>query len=62
MPLTAAGLLLSSFPNDIEQLPRARDVGAEWAVWQCLALSAFNNVACGVAAFVFGAGIRWLWF
>ena len=62
VPLTVAGLSLSSFPKYVEQLPRAREAGAEWAVWQCLALSGFNNVVCGVAAFVLGVGIRWLWF
>jgi hypothetical protein len=61
IPLSVAGLSISSLPKYIALWPRARAVGADRMWWSTLALSMFNNLATSCAAFVFGIAMRWLW-
>ena len=61
LPLTVAGLSISSLPKYVELWPRARAVGAEAEWWKTVLLSILNNLAAGCAAFVLGKLIRWLW-
>ena len=60
VPLTLAGLSISSLPKYIELWPRAERVGAEGEWWKTVMLSTFNSVAAAVAAFVLGRLTRWL--
>jgi ABC-type sulfate transport system permease component len=62
VPLTAAGLSISSLPKYIELWPRARAVGAETEWWKTVLLSMLNSLAAACAAFLFGTFSRWLWF
>src|SRR5258705_7563722 len=62
VPLATAGLSISSLPKYLELWPRVRAVGAEWEAWKVMALSLFNNIAAGSAAFVLGKVTQWLWF
>ena len=50
VPLSTAGLSISSLPKYVELWPRVRAVGAEWEGWKTIALSLFNNVAASCAA------------
>ena len=61
VPLTLAGLSISSLPKYFELWPRARNVGAEGEWWRTLALSALNSFAASCAAFLLGRGIGWLY-
>jgi hypothetical protein len=61
IPLTLAGLSISSLPKYIELWPRAERVGAEAEWWKTVGLSFFNSLAAAVAAFVLGNLVRWLW-
>ena len=61
VPLTMAGLSISSLPKYIELWPRARAGGAEREWWKTVALSIFNTLAAACAAFVLGVVMRWLW-
>jgi ABC-type sulfate transport system permease component len=61
VPLTVAGLSISSLPKYIELWSRAEKVGAQAEWWKTVALSAFNSLAAAVAAFVLGNLARWLW-
>jgi len=45
VPLTLAGLSLSSLPKYIELWPRARDIGAHGTWRTTVCLSMFNNLA-----------------
>lgn len=61
VPLTLAGLLVSSLPKYIELWPRAARVGAHAEWWKTVALSTFNSLAAAVAAFVLGKFSGWIW-
>ena len=61
VPLTVAGLSISSLPKYIELWPRAEAVGAEGEWWKTVLLSTFNNLAAACGAFVLGKLIYWLW-
>ena len=61
IPLTLAGLSISSLPKYIELWPRAERVGAQGEWWKTVALSAFNRLAAAVAALVLGNLARWVW-
>ena len=61
VPLCMAGLSISSLPKYIALWARARDVGAERAWWQTVALSMANSLAASCAVFVLGAAAGWLW-
>jgi len=61
VPLTTAGLSISSLPKYIELWPRVQAAGAEWEGWKTIALSTFNSIAASCAAFVLGVVIRWVW-
>jgi len=61
IPLTLAGLSISSLPKYIELWPRAERVGAQAEWWKTVGLSFFNSLAAAVAAFVLGNLVRWLW-
>jgi hypothetical protein len=61
IPLTLAGLSISSLPKYIELWPRAERVGAQGEWWKKVALSALNSLADAVAAFVLGNLARWVW-
>ncbi len=62
VPLTVAGLSISSLPKYVALWPRARDVGAEAEWLKTVLLSMLNNLAAACAAFLFGNVSRWLWF
>ena len=62
VPLTVAGLSISSLPKYTELWPRVVAAGAEREGWKTIALSLFNNIAAGCGAFVAGVFTRWLWF
>jgi hypothetical protein len=61
VPLTLAGLSVSSLPKYMELWPRAEKVGAQSEWWKTVALSTFNSLGAAVAAFVLGNVVRWLW-
>jgi hypothetical protein len=61
VPLTVAGLSISSLPKYVKLWPRARSVGAETEWWKTVLLSMLNNLAAGCGAFVLGKLIHWLW-
>jgi hypothetical protein len=61
IPLTLAGLSISSLPKYVELWPRAERVGAQAEWWKIVGLSFFNSLAAAVAAFVLGNLVRWLW-
>ena len=61
LPLTVAGLSISSLPKYIALWPRARAAGAVRVWWQTVALSLLNALATAGAAYVLGCGIGWLW-
>jgi hypothetical protein len=61
VPLTLAGLSISSLPKYAELLPRARTVGAEGEWWKTVVLSLFNNLAAACGAYVLRKVIHWLW-
>ena len=44
VPLTLAGLSVSSSPKDMELWPRAETVGAQAEWWKTVALSTFNSL------------------
>ena len=60
--LTVAGLSLSSLPNYIELWPRARGVGAAWAWWATVGLSALNSLATAIGCVLVGHLTRCIWF
>ena len=62
VPLTVTGLTISSLPKYIELWPRARDVGAVWAWWATVGLSALNSLAAAVGCVLLGHLTRWIWF
>ena len=62
VPLTVAGLLISSLPKYIALWPRAHQVGAEAEWWRTVLLSMLNNLAAACGAFLLGNISRWLWF
>jgi hypothetical protein len=61
VPLTMAGLSVSSLPKYIGLWPRAERVGAQAEWWKTVGLSTFNSFAAAVAAFLLGNVLRWLW-
>ena len=61
LPLTTAGLSISSLPKYVDLWPRARAAGLEHEWWKTLTLSLLNNFAASCAAFLFGIFSRWLW-
>ena len=61
VPLTLAGLSVSSLPKYIGLWPRAERAGAQAEWWKTVGLSTFNSFAAAVAAFLFGNVLRWLW-
>jgi hypothetical protein len=61
VPLTVAGLSVSSLPKCIELWPQADRVGAQAEWWKTVALSTFNSLATAIAAFLLGNLVRWLW-
>lgn len=61
LPLTLAGLSISSLPKYVELWPRAKAVGAEGEWRRTVILSMFNNLAAACGAFVLGKLIHWLW-
>ena len=61
VPLTLAGLSLSSLPKYMELRPLARDIGAHSTWWSTVALSLFNSLAASCAAYLLGVLIRWFW-
>lgn len=62
IPLTIAGLSISSLPKYVELRPRVRKAGVEREGYITIALSLLNNFATSCAAFVLGILARWLWF
>ena len=52
LPLTVAGLSISSLPKYIELWPRAKAAGAEAEWWKTVLLSTLNNLAAACGAFV----------
>ena len=60
IPLTLAGLSISSLPKYIELWPRAEKVGAQGEWWKTVILSTFNSFAAATAAFAVGRLARWL--
>ena len=62
VPLTVAGLSVSSLPKYIELWPRARDVGAAGAWWLTVGLSMLNSLAAAVGCVLLGHVTRWIWF
>ena len=62
VPLTVAGLTISSLPKYIELWPRARDVGAAWAWWTTVGLSTLNSLAAAIGCVLVGHLTRWIWF
>jgi hypothetical protein len=61
VPLTLAGLSISSVPKYLALWPRARRAGAGREWWLTVGLSMFNNLATSCAAFLLGIAIRWSW-
>jgi hypothetical protein len=61
VPLTLAGLSISSLPKYIELRPRAQSAGAEREWWKTVLLSILNSLAAACAAFLLGNLSRWLW-
>lgn len=61
VPLTVAGLSISTLPKYLTLWPRARSAGAQHVWWQTVALSTFNNLAAACGAFLLGVLIRWFW-
>jgi len=59
VPLTLAGLSITSLPKYAALWPRARRAGAERAWLIIVSLSMFNNLATACAAFLLGTAIRW---
>ncbi len=62
VPLTMAGMSMSSLPKYIELWPRARGVGAQWEWWKTVGLSTLNTLTAACVAFGLGLGVRWLLF
>ena len=61
VPLTLAGLSVSSLPKYIELWQRAERASAQGEWWNTVALSTFDSLAAAVAAFVLGKLLGWLW-
>jgi hypothetical protein len=61
VPLTVAGLSISSVPKFVALWPRARRAGAGREWWLMVGLSMFNNFATSCAAFLLGIAIHWRW-
>jgi hypothetical protein len=61
LPLTVAGLSISSLPKYLESYGRARAAGVEREWWIAVALSSFNSLGAATGAYLLGVAIRWLW-
>ena len=61
VPLTVAGLSISSLPKYIELWPRAVEANVQGEWWRTVGLSLLNTLGASVAAFMMGLAIRWVW-
>jgi hypothetical protein len=61
LPLTVAGLSISSLSKYVELWPRAKIAGAQSEWWKTVLLSTLNSLGAAWGAFVLGKLIRWLW-
>jgi hypothetical protein len=62
VPLTVAGLAISSLPKYLTLWPRAEAVGAQHAWWLTVALSLLNSLAATCGCLLLGRVLAWLWF
>jgi hypothetical protein len=61
MPMTVAGLSISSLPKYVALWPRAAKAGAARAWWTTVLLSMLNNLGAAAGVVLVGALSRWLW-
>jgi hypothetical protein len=54
VPLSVAGLSISSLPKYVHLWPKARELDAELVWWRTVGLSVLGTVAASVGAFIFG--------
>ena len=60
VPLCVAVLSVESLQIYSNLWSRAKNVGAEDVWWQTVALSTFNSVGAGSAAFILGIAVYWV--
>ena len=61
IPLTVAGLSISSLPKYIELWPRAQAAGATHQWLATVGLSMLNSLGAALAAFAVGCAVGWFW-
>lgn len=61
IPLTVAGLSISSLPRYIDLWPRAEAAGATRQWIATVGLSMLNSLGAALAAFALGCAAGWFW-
>ena len=61
IPVTIAGLLISSLPKYLPLYPRAKTAGAVAEFWATVLASILNAQIVGIAVFLLGRATWWLW-
>lgn len=62
VPIGIAGLSISALPKYFMEMPRAKQVGAEGAVWVFVGLSALNSVLAIGLGYLLGMAIAHILF